>query len=189
VLDKLRVFAGQSVDGHVPGLTGPDLQASVAAGISSDHESVTAEEACEKLRLGMTVFLREVSNARNLVDLLLAVDEYTSQGNPLRTRLRTLQTAPATVPRLPPSPADTWKSSGLRRRRAGASRLSSSTSNSSTLSTPSFLASRPTPPSAWRNAKPQSARSQPPTECFYSTKGALSEARLRVPSDDSAHDR
>jgi adenine deaminase len=79
VLDKLRGFAGRPLDGHVPGLTGPDLQAYVAAGISSDHESVTAGEAREKLRLGMTVFLREASNARNLVDLLPAVDEHTAR--------------------------------------------------------------------------------------------------------------
>ncbi|MDX6727513.1 MAG: adenine deaminase [Baekduia sp.] len=79
VLDKLRGFAGRPLDGHVPGLTGPDLQAYAAAGISSDHESVTAEEAREKLRLGMTVFLREASNARNLLDLLPAVDAHTAR--------------------------------------------------------------------------------------------------------------
>jgi adenine deaminase len=67
------------LDGHVPGLTGSDLQAYAGAGISSDHESVTAEEAREKLRLGMTVFLREASNARNLLDLLPAVDENTAR--------------------------------------------------------------------------------------------------------------
>ncbi|HEY6762769.1 MAG TPA: adenine deaminase [Baekduia sp.] len=79
VLDKLRGFAGRPLDGHVPGLSGPDLQAYAGAGISSDHESVAAEEAREKLRLGMTVFLREASNARNLLDLLPAVDEHTAR--------------------------------------------------------------------------------------------------------------
>jgi adenine deaminase len=79
VLDKLSAFAGRPLDGHVPGLTGRDLQAYAGAGISSDHESVTAQEAREKLRLGMTVFLREASNARNLVDLLPAVDEHTAR--------------------------------------------------------------------------------------------------------------
>jgi adenine deaminase len=78
VLDKLRGFAGRPLDGHVPGLTGADLQAYAGSGISSDHESVTAEEAREKLRLGMTVFLREASNARNLLDLLPAVNERTA---------------------------------------------------------------------------------------------------------------
>jgi adenine deaminase len=79
VLDKLRGFSGRPLDGHVPALTGRDLQAYVGAGISSDHESVTAEEAREKLRLGMMVFLREASNARNLIDLLPVVDQYTSR--------------------------------------------------------------------------------------------------------------
>jgi adenine deaminase len=79
VLDKLLGFAGRPLDGHVPGLTGRDLQAYAGAGISSDHESVTAEEAREKLRLGMMVFLRDASNARNLIDLLPAVDEYTAR--------------------------------------------------------------------------------------------------------------
>jgi adenine deaminase len=79
VLDKLRGFAGRPLDGHVPGLTGRDLQAYAGAGISSDHESVTAQEAREKLRLGMIVFLREASNARNLIDVLPAVDQYTAR--------------------------------------------------------------------------------------------------------------
>ncbi|MEA2211199.1 MAG: adenine deaminase [Solirubrobacteraceae bacterium] len=79
VLDKLRGFDGRPSDGHVPGLTGPDLQAYAGTGISSDHESVTAEEAREKLRLGMTVFLREASNARNLIDVLPAVDQFTAR--------------------------------------------------------------------------------------------------------------
>jgi adenine deaminase len=79
VLDKLRAFAGRALDGHVPGLAGADLQAYTGAGISSDHESVTAEEAREKLRLGMTVFLRDASNARNLLDLLPAVDSHTAR--------------------------------------------------------------------------------------------------------------
>jgi adenine deaminase len=78
VLGKLHAFAERPLDGHAPGLTGPDLQAYTGVGISSDHESVTAEEAREKLRLGMTVFLREASNARNLIDLLPAVDEHTA---------------------------------------------------------------------------------------------------------------
>jgi adenine deaminase len=79
VLDKLRGFAGRPLDGHVPGLTGRDLQAYAGTGISSDHESVTAQEAREKLRLGMTVLLREASNARNLIDVLPAVDQYTAR--------------------------------------------------------------------------------------------------------------
>lgn len=61
------------VDGHAPGLRGAGLQAYAAAGITSDHECTTAAEAIEKVRLGMTVFIREGSAARNLEALLPAV--------------------------------------------------------------------------------------------------------------------
>src|SRR4051794_22511476 len=58
------------VDGHAPGLTGRALDAYVAAGIRTDHESTTAQEALEKRRRGMWVLIREASNARNLEALL-----------------------------------------------------------------------------------------------------------------------
>lgn len=58
------------VEGHAPGLSGPDLNAYLAAGCSSDHECTTAGEALEKLRLGMRILIREGSAARNLDDLL-----------------------------------------------------------------------------------------------------------------------
>lgn len=70
VLDKLRAFAGQRIDGHAPGLSGRDLSAYVAAGIRSDHESTTIGEAREKLRQGMWVMIREGSTARDLAELL-----------------------------------------------------------------------------------------------------------------------
>jgi adenine deaminase len=70
VLAKLRVFRGRVKDGHCPGVTGHRLSAYAASGISSDHECVTVEEAREKLRAGLAVFLREASNAKNLRDLL-----------------------------------------------------------------------------------------------------------------------
>jgi adenine deaminase len=75
VLAKLAAFAGRPRDGHAPGLSGKPLVAYVAAGIGSDHESTTVEEAREKLRLGMTIFLREATNARNLRALLPLVTE------------------------------------------------------------------------------------------------------------------
>lgn len=77
VLAKLHAFSGRVIDGHAPGLTGMPLSAYVAAGIGSDHECTTADEAREKLRLGMTVFLREATNARNLRDLLPIVTDAT----------------------------------------------------------------------------------------------------------------
>jgi len=73
VLDKIRAFAGHPLDGHAPGLSGKDLQAYVAAGINSDHECTTLEEAREKLRLGMYVMIREGTTARNLKALLPVV--------------------------------------------------------------------------------------------------------------------
>ncbi len=62
---------GKVVEGHAPGLTGKELNAYIAAGVMSDHECETAEEAFERLRLGMTVMCREGSLARNMLDLLL----------------------------------------------------------------------------------------------------------------------
>lgn len=76
---KLRVFADRVIDGHCPGLTGKPLSAYVSAGISSDHECTTVEEAREKLRLGMTVFLREATTARNLHSLLPLVSAATER--------------------------------------------------------------------------------------------------------------
>ncbi|MDR0359237.1 MAG: adenine deaminase [bacterium] len=75
-LAKLRTGLGTHVDGHAPGLGGKALNAYVAAGITSDHECTTAEEALEKRRLGMWVMLREASGARNLLDLLPVVREH-----------------------------------------------------------------------------------------------------------------
>jgi adenine deaminase len=70
VLDKLRAFGDTRIDGHAPGVTGRDLEGYVAAGIGSDHECTTVEEAREKIRLGMRVMIREASNAQNLKALL-----------------------------------------------------------------------------------------------------------------------
>ena len=75
VLAKMAVCAGLPVDGHAPGLSGPMLDAYLAAGVESDHECVTLEEAREKLSKGMYIFIREGSTARNLRDLLPLVDE------------------------------------------------------------------------------------------------------------------
>ncbi len=70
VLEKLMAFEGTVIDGHCPALTGKDLAAYIAAGIGSDHECTTVEEAEEKLRMGMMIFIREATNARNLETLL-----------------------------------------------------------------------------------------------------------------------
>jgi adenine deaminase len=72
---KLETGLTDHVDGHAPGLRGRHLNAYVAAGIASDHECASFDEALEKRRLGMSLMLREGSAARNLVDLLPIVRE------------------------------------------------------------------------------------------------------------------
>ncbi len=70
VLARIAIADGKRVDGHAPRLTGKDLNAYIAAGIASDHESSTLEEAREKLQRGMYVMIREGSVAKNMEDLL-----------------------------------------------------------------------------------------------------------------------
>src|SRR5438874_4466003 len=75
-LRKLTTGLTDHVDGHAPGVRGPQLNAYIAAGIRSDHEATYFEAALEKRRLGMWVLLREASIARNLRDLLPLVRQY-----------------------------------------------------------------------------------------------------------------
>lgn len=65
-LAKLTAFAGRVIDGHAPLFSGRDLNAYIACGVGSDHECSTPAEALEKIRRGMTVFVREGSVAKNL---------------------------------------------------------------------------------------------------------------------------
>lgn len=65
-LDKVVGFAGRHIDGHAPLLRGLDLNGYIAAGISTEHEATTPEEALEKLRKGMTVLIREGSVSKDL---------------------------------------------------------------------------------------------------------------------------
>lgn len=67
------------VDGHAPGLTGRDLYAYVAAGISSDHECTSTSEAKEKLEAGMHIMIREGTAAKNLQTLLPVVNPRTAR--------------------------------------------------------------------------------------------------------------
>ncbi len=69
-LAKIEAAGTRPVDGHAPGLKGTDLNAYAAAGIGSDHESTTREEALDRIRRGMMVMIREATPARNLKDLL-----------------------------------------------------------------------------------------------------------------------
>src|SRR6478672_3683541 len=61
---------------RTPGVAGRNLDAYLAAGISTDHESFTLDEALQKRRRGCFVLIREASNARNLRDLLPLVRDY-----------------------------------------------------------------------------------------------------------------
>jgi adenine deaminase len=74
-LEKLGLGASH-VDGHAPGVLDKELQAYAAAGIRSDHEVSTLEEARERLRAGMWVLIREASAARNLEALIPLVKEF-----------------------------------------------------------------------------------------------------------------
>lgn len=76
-LAKIASASGRVLDGHFPGGTGLALQAYAGLGISSDHEATTAAEAREKIALGIRVFIREGSGARNLEALLPAVTDET----------------------------------------------------------------------------------------------------------------
>src|SRR5918996_2492135 len=67
---------GRHVDGHAPGLSGMSLNAYLAAGVRSDHECTTLEEATEKRRRGMWIMIREGSAAKNLEELLPLVLEH-----------------------------------------------------------------------------------------------------------------
>lgn len=71
---QLAKRANKVVDGHSPGLNGPDLQAYAAAGILTDHECSTVEEMRERIASGMYVMLREGSAAKDLMNLLPGVN-------------------------------------------------------------------------------------------------------------------
>ncbi|GAC1397959.1 MAG: adenine deaminase [Ktedonobacteraceae bacterium] len=77
VLAKIEAtqHRGLVVDGHAPGLVGRDLSAYATAGVMSDHECTTIEEARQRLRLGMWLMIREGSAAQNLDALLPLVQE------------------------------------------------------------------------------------------------------------------
>ncbi|MGH1355458.1 MAG: adenine deaminase [Thalassovita sp.] len=75
---KLELFRGQHIDGHCPQLSGNDLNAYIAAGIRTEHEATTAEEALEKLRKGMRVLIREGSVSKDLHALAPIITERNS---------------------------------------------------------------------------------------------------------------
>lgn len=76
---KLGLEKNKRIDGHAPHLCGKNLDAYVAAGIASDHECTTPEEAVEKLRLGMHLMVREGTGAKDLEALLPVLKKYNTR--------------------------------------------------------------------------------------------------------------
>jgi adenine deaminase len=73
MLARIEAADGRRVDGHSPGVLGLALDAYLAAGVESDHESTTLEEAVERRRKGMWLFIRQGSASQNLEALILDV--------------------------------------------------------------------------------------------------------------------
>lgn len=70
------VRVGKPIDGHAPGLRGADATSYAAAGITTDHECVSSEEAIDKLAAGMKILIREGSAAKNFAALFPLIDRY-----------------------------------------------------------------------------------------------------------------
>lgn len=77
-LEKIEAVGGRPIDGHAPGLGGKALNAYLAAGPRSDHETTRLEEGREKLRRGMCLMIREGTTEKNLEDLLPLVTDRTA---------------------------------------------------------------------------------------------------------------
>ncbi len=76
MLAKVALGSGRAVDGHSPEVRGHALNAYLAAGVDSDHECTTLDEALEKRRLGMWIMIRQGTTTRNLAALLPLVMRY-----------------------------------------------------------------------------------------------------------------
>jgi adenine deaminase len=78
VMKKIKAAhaVGKPVDGHAPGLMGEDAQKYIEAGISTDHECFTIEEAVDKLSYGMKILIREGSAAKNFEALYELIDDH-----------------------------------------------------------------------------------------------------------------
>ena len=81
VMQKIEAAkaAGKPVDGHAPGLRGHDAQRYIDAGIQTDHECFTLEEATDKIQRGMNILIREGSAAKNFEALIELLREYPAQ--------------------------------------------------------------------------------------------------------------
>ena len=79
--EKIRLTQeqGKPIDGHAPGLRGEDARRYAEAGISTDHECFTREEALDKLSHGMKIIIREGSAAKNFEALISLLSEFPEQ--------------------------------------------------------------------------------------------------------------
>jgi adenine deaminase len=75
VINKILIAGNKKIDGHGPMISGKELNAYVVAGVSTEHECSTLKEIKDRLRLGMYVLIREGSAARNLSELIKAVNK------------------------------------------------------------------------------------------------------------------
>lgn len=73
IMEKLNLYRDKVLDGHLPSVPQRLLQPYAAAGILTDHESVTFEEAREKLRMGLAVLIREGSGSKNLDAIITGI--------------------------------------------------------------------------------------------------------------------
>lgn len=78
VLEKLSTFFGAHIDGHVPMVSGRDLNAYCACGIKNCHESTSLKEAAEKLSKGMQVLIRDGSLCKDVVTQSPLINDLTS---------------------------------------------------------------------------------------------------------------
>lgn len=78
VMKKIKAAhaVGKPVDGHAPGLMGEDAKTYIEAGVSTDHECFTIEEAVDKLSYGMKILIREGSAAKNFEALYELIDDH-----------------------------------------------------------------------------------------------------------------
>ena len=76
ILDKIALFKDKTIDGHTAGMPDEWLEAYVNAGVQNDHECIDEESMLHRYRLGMNIYMREGSAARNAKILLEAIKKH-----------------------------------------------------------------------------------------------------------------
>ena len=78
VMEKIKIAKefDRPIDGHAPGLRGADAEKYISAGISTDHECFTLDEALDKLSYGMKIIIREGSAAKNFEALHPVIKDF-----------------------------------------------------------------------------------------------------------------